>query len=136
MYGLMTTSSYCFPARRAYNATLRKYIVSPRTTCFRRPIELPRENKATLSKKKALTLVVKYNLPTAISVFTGLASELKTVFYPTPAVIRRPSQFPDNETDDAAKSSTSNLPGTFDIVQTVPAVLTATGDFWIRSLWF
>jgi hypothetical protein len=128
-----STFSYRFPARRVYNATSRKTVISPRTARFRRPIELPGENRATLSKK---TSVNKHDLPTALPVFTGLASELKTVFYPTPAATLSLPQFPGNETDGAARFSISHLPGTFDIVQTASAVLTATGNFRIRSLWF
>jgi hypothetical protein len=128
-----STFSYRFPARRVYNATSRKTVISPRTTRFRRPIELPGENKATLSKK---TSAIKHDLPTALPVFTGLASELKTVFYPTPAATLSSPQFLGNETDGAARFSISHLPGTFDIVQTVSAALTATGNFRIRSLWF
>jgi hypothetical protein len=134
VYTSATLPSTRSSVRKLYTATTRKYVISPRTTRFRRPIELPGENRITLRKKDGTTS--RITLPTALPVFTGPASEVKTVFYPSPAVSQRSSQFYGNDTDERAAFSASHLPGPYDVVQTVSAVLTAAGSFKTRSLWF
>ena len=133
-YTSVTTPSTRSSTRKYYTATTRKYVISPRTTRFRRPIELPGENRITLRKKG--TTAAKITLPTALPVFTGLALEVKTVFHPSPAVSQRSPQLRDNDTDERAVFTSRYLPGPYDVVQTVSAVLTAAGNFKIRSLWF
>jgi hypothetical protein len=128
-YTSVTTPSTRSSALKYYSATTRKYVISPRTTRFRRPIELPGENRITLRKKE--TTASRITLPTALPVFTGLASEVKTVFHPSPAASQRSSQLRDNDTDERAVFSSRYLPGPYDVVQTVSAVLTAAGNFKI-----
>jgi hypothetical protein len=133
-YTSVTTPSTRSSVRKYYSATTRKYVISPRITSFRRPIELPGENRITLLKKE--TTAGKITLPTALPAFTGLALEVKTVFHPSPAVSQRLPQFRDNDTDERAVFSSRYLPGPYDVVQTVSPVLTAAGNFKTRSLWF